>query len=491
MTDRLEAALRYAALGWKIVPLRARGKIPWINEWQAQASDDEEQIAKWFEDRPQSNVGLQLGPRSGVIDIEGDQEGAEEDLLKLFGGDVPVTATWKADRGKHRLFRYRDDLPQQAVIHIGKLEIRIGGGKKGAQSVLPPSIHPKGMAYEWLVSPDECEPAELPDEVVTRIWNHQGGKSVELPEEAAKRTAEDWERITKGVGEGERNESMAAWIGRDLATRANVSSAAAVQAAWDAAVAVNAANRPPIEEGELRATFNSILTRERRKRAIEGAMECSGEGKTSGGGSVRFAGWRLEIVLGEPPSYRLFSPLWDGFLRLTSDEMAAPRRICVKALEQKQCALLPKQFTTLWEGTRGKDGSAGLPSLYQWVVEHHTAIVAPAEAVRSSVVAEALLDFLIDATPLDDDEEPSAKGIAYRLPDGGYLFRYRKVLNGLRYEADRIDREDLNELLSQVGFSYRRVGPSRTRIHWLQPENMAVLREIASRGGDTCGGGAE
>jgi hypothetical protein len=40
---------------------------------------------------------------------------------------------------------------------IGGAEIRIGG--KPAQSVLPPSTHPSGRPYTWLVSPQQCSPA--------------------------------------------------------------------------------------------------------------------------------------------------------------------------------------------------------------------------------------------------------------------------------------------------------------------------------------------
>ena len=62
--DRLQAAMEYAARGWHVVPLRGRGKKPWLTNWQTAASDDEETIARWFGERPQSNVGR--GRRSWI-----------------------------------------------------------------------------------------------------------------------------------------------------------------------------------------------------------------------------------------------------------------------------------------------------------------------------------------------------------------------------------------------------------------------------------------
>ncbi len=477
--ERSEAALSYAALGWHLVPLSPRGKKPWLPNWQNQASADEEQVAKWFTDRPNSNLGLQLGPRSGVIDIEGDEDGAEEDLLALFGGDVPVAPTYEADRGKHRLFKYRDDLPEKAVVKVGRVEIRIGGGAKGAQSVLPPSIHPSGKQYQWLVPPDDCDPPELPDAVVAAIWNLQGEKTLaESPSPGPKRSIEDWERIAKGVGEGERNESMAAWIGRDLWSRSDVQGADAVNAAWTSALAVNAANRPPLDEAELRRTFNSILAKERTRRMAVADKE----GKTA----LCWDDWRLEIVLSEPRAYLLYSDLWEGHIRLTADDMLSARRICLAALEQKRVPLLPKKFGGEWEGLKGK------PGLYQHVVDRHTTVEAPADEIRTAVLAQALLDFLDSAVAADSSEAPSRKGVAYRYADGSYAFQFGAFLETLKFSTDKFGRSEVSALLQRIGVGStkkpdckRLPGSDGTRAKTLWPENLAILNEIADMRGES------
>jgi hypothetical protein len=56
--------------------------------------------------------------------------------------------------------RPADELPAKAFIKTrGGVEIRLGG--RAAQSVLPPSVHPSGRQYAWLVSPQRCGPALL------------------------------------------------------------------------------------------------------------------------------------------------------------------------------------------------------------------------------------------------------------------------------------------------------------------------------------------
>ena len=89
-TTIVDEALRYAAFGWRIIPLRKRGKTPWLPEWQRRASNDEELIERWWSERPESNLGVQLGERSGIIDFEGDDPRSEAELLELFGGEIPT-----------------------------------------------------------------------------------------------------------------------------------------------------------------------------------------------------------------------------------------------------------------------------------------------------------------------------------------------------------------------------------------------------------------
>ena len=155
----LDAALDYATRGWLVVPVI--GKKPWIKAWQQDASTDPITIAGWWAQRPESGVGIQLGPRSGIIDIECDTPEAEAELSKLIGHRSLVMPTYAGRRGKHRLFKWSDKLPSDKAVEkpLG-IEFRLGNGDKGAQSVFPPSIqierHTPGLFILTRPIPPSC-----------------------------------------------------------------------------------------------------------------------------------------------------------------------------------------------------------------------------------------------------------------------------------------------------------------------------------------------
>lgn len=187
-----QAAASVARKGWKAVKLygvrdnctctchkgaacKNPGKHPIGDEWHLLATDDEEQISDWFHygddnENLRINVGVRLGKASGIIDVEIDGPEAEA-TLKRYGLDLIETPTYKASRGSHRLFLYEDDLPDVGVVKVDQLEVRLGGGGKAAQSVMPSSWHRTGIQYLWQpgLSPDDVEPAPLPPEFKAAI----------------------------------------------------------------------------------------------------------------------------------------------------------------------------------------------------------------------------------------------------------------------------------------------------------------------------------
>ena len=170
-----EAALKYASLGWRVIPLynikpdgscacgrpdcdgNSRGKHPRLVKWQETASNDSKKIEYWWGVWPQSNVGVMCGQDTGFMVVDVDGLVGEESLA---GREWPKTHMVKTGRGYHYHFKWpRLDftLRNNAGILPG-IDIKVGKG----QVAMPPSQHYNGSVYEWIVGPEECELAEAP-----------------------------------------------------------------------------------------------------------------------------------------------------------------------------------------------------------------------------------------------------------------------------------------------------------------------------------------
>src|SRR5262245_34824985 len=92
-TDELfvkQAALDYLQRGLPIT--LCDGKRPAGNDWQSRTYTVETVEAKYARN-PLLNPGVILGERSGITDIEGDDENSEQHFQELF--DCSEPRTWK------------------------------------------------------------------------------------------------------------------------------------------------------------------------------------------------------------------------------------------------------------------------------------------------------------------------------------------------------------------------------------------------------------
>jgi hypothetical protein len=154
--NRNELSLRVlASWGAEFVQVAERGKFPLGVGWPNTGTSDVDGVMRWID--AGYNVGLLLGC-GNLIDVEYDDDAGRACLrsLGLLGAKTP---TWASGRGEHRLFRLGGALPPFGWRRSHGMEVRLGG--KPAQSVLPPSRHPRGGVYEWLVPPMRCEPMEV------------------------------------------------------------------------------------------------------------------------------------------------------------------------------------------------------------------------------------------------------------------------------------------------------------------------------------------
>jgi hypothetical protein len=139
----LAAALRYAAHGWPVFPLKPGGKDPLTSHGFKDATTSAERIREWWRRCPNANIGLPTGKSSGVVALDLDGPAAPQSLLEL--GAAVVTLTSVTDKGHHLLFQC-PPYPVRSRVRL-KPDIDVRGD--GGYIILPPSVHPSGRSYHW------------------------------------------------------------------------------------------------------------------------------------------------------------------------------------------------------------------------------------------------------------------------------------------------------------------------------------------------------
>jgi hypothetical protein len=160
VTDTMTTATSandYRRRGWSAI--RVKGKIPaepWAEYQQRRMTLEE------IEERPWPGVGVVTGGISGIVVLDADSPEAVEELKRR---GHPPTPTTKTARGLHLYFRHPGgELPTRIGLGSG-LDLKGDGG----YVVAPPSKHPSGSVYEWIISPDEEELAPLPRWAIDEI----------------------------------------------------------------------------------------------------------------------------------------------------------------------------------------------------------------------------------------------------------------------------------------------------------------------------------
>jgi hypothetical protein len=147
----LLAALAYARRGWPTFPLKPQSKEPLTRHGVNDATTDEAQLRAWWKKWPQANVAIACGhPGPDVLDV--DDLIAGRDVFNeaaLLGGPDVATARGRQLYGEGS---------SSGTINLGYGELR----GRGSYVVAPPSIHPSGKVYTWIVEPNGRLP-RLPD----------------------------------------------------------------------------------------------------------------------------------------------------------------------------------------------------------------------------------------------------------------------------------------------------------------------------------------
>lgn len=242
----VELALSYLKKGWSVLPC-GKNKTPLVSwkEFQTRFPTEEE-VKKWFEIYPDAQVGIVTGKISNLTVVDAEK-GADPSFLPQ---DTMIVGT--GGQGYHYLYLYEPGVTNKARIKE-LIDIRSEGG----YIVAAGSVSEKGPYTILQDKPLLPFPKELFPEKVD-VFQTPGASSFKQFE---KREFKDY----PGYGKGQRNDETARYIGYVLT---QVHPADWDTEGWNIVVRANEKNTPPLASNELRNTFNSIKTTERRKNPL-------------------------------------------------------------------------------------------------------------------------------------------------------------------------------------------------------------------------------
>ncbi len=257
---KLEAAKKYLAHNWNVIPLGVKEKKPnfsalkstghgktdangiLVGGWESFQTEraTNELLEAWWQHSPESNVGIVTGKISNLIVVDIDPRHGGNESFEKMRSLLPKTYIVKTGGGgAHYYYEWPFQIPPPNKINY-RPGIDIKG--EGGYVVAPPSIHPDGGIYESVDGFDGIDDISQAPEWLSTLEEDSSASS--------------WEKYMSGVSEGSRNEAAASVCGRfffelnqeDWETKG-----------WRQLVEWNKRNSPPLLENELRAVFESIL----------------------------------------------------------------------------------------------------------------------------------------------------------------------------------------------------------------------------------------
>lgn len=546
----MNTAIRYAEKGWHLVELHGvvdpevctcwkgkdcgtPGKHPVEKAWQTMATCDEDVIASWFEkDRP-VNIGLLLGKKSGVIDVELDSGEAKAAWNDLDLGEV-YTPTYTSGRGPHRLFLWEEGLPAASVRKPRGIEIRIGN-EGGIQSVLPPSRHHTGGMYQWVpgLSIDDVPVAPLPPKLKALLMSEEAGSQTFRPSARS--------LMSRKVQEGERNTELHRFAVREAFRSLSIDDP---QEQQDLLTKIRVVNNlsivPPLSDNEVTNIYRSVIGHVRKTRAagisVEQAVEftpdSAGQEKPmrswvqaftesglsyapmhEGWDSEWLPGeWMLTVVHSDPLEYRLHVPAWckhtangTGNVSLTVDQYRSAAKVAAAVLSATGTIMLddePGKWKQIWDGgetiAEGRHEKSGKPlgthksrGMKAKLLDNVAQEWPGLSSLRYVQLAAWLYDRLSQASQPTEDDTPDSTGRPCWRKDGTLWFSWSKVWEDIErnhrvQEGDRLSTK--RRLLGHIGgdardfkhADYRHPGGNRkSYVVWTQ-EEFAVLESLAT-----------
>ena len=252
--SKLENALDYYDRGLCIIPVTPRDKFPackWEQYFYNRPSRDE--IIAWWTDNPEYNIGLITGKVSKIVVVDVEVEGVKN-VDKILE-DMPTRIISKSGSGGYHLFySYPNTISKisNKVKILPNVDIR---GDCGL-IVLPPSTHPTGNEYSWIMS---GKIGAFNPRWIQKAENDSFNPAIN----------KKWiTSILDGVGKGVRNDSATKLVGYYISKGLPEDVIYKLITDW------NIKNEPPLPESDINIIIKSV-TNTSKKNSVK--SEASGE----------------------------------------------------------------------------------------------------------------------------------------------------------------------------------------------------------------------
>lgn len=158
----LNTALFWYSQGISVIPLKYRSKKP-IVKWKRYQEQlpTIDQLIKWFTG-PKRNLALITGNNLAVLDFDNPQQYAEWYCWQIEH-NLTVTETYmvQSARGLHLYYWIQDNF--EPVKSVEPYEIK----SHGRMINIPPSVHPSGIPYKAVNSPDKIKTISSIEQLLT------------------------------------------------------------------------------------------------------------------------------------------------------------------------------------------------------------------------------------------------------------------------------------------------------------------------------------
>lgn len=240
--------------GYTIFPLIPGTKKPLFKDFFIEASNNLQQIFKWWGDCPDAGIGAPTGTINNLVTLDIDGDVGEKSLLILTSenGTLPDTTVIRTGRGRQLCFESNCDLVRNRVGILEGIDFRGNGG----YTIFPPSLHPNGKNYQWEI----CDgagfaplPSWLRDLVLTPNSKRQAKDGVQ-------------DMFPKFINEGSRNNFLASQTGRLITFGFDPIVVETIVLSLNQRIC-----RPPLDESEVNQIINSIMRTHLRNNGVNNA----------------------------------------------------------------------------------------------------------------------------------------------------------------------------------------------------------------------------